>query len=50
MAPREYIRPQEWKVVRRYLTGGRAQLDAEDIEFDNYKRASESMKLGDLKM
>ncbi len=30
----EYKRPREWKVVRCYPTGGLAQLDAEDIDFD----------------
>ena len=33
------MRPKEWKVVRRYATGGRAQLDVEDIDFDIYKKA-----------
>ena len=33
-APRQYVRCKEWTVVRRYATGGRAQLDSEDIEFD----------------
>jgi hypothetical protein len=36
-AHREYVRPKEWKVVRRYATGGRAQLDTEDIDFDIYQ-------------
>ncbi len=31
-AHREYVRQKEWKVVRRYPTGGRALLDLEDIE------------------
>jgi hypothetical protein len=43
-APREYVRPKEWKVVRRYATGGRAQLDTEDIDFDIYKKARELME------
>ena len=43
-APREYVRPKEWKVVRRYATGGRAQLDVEDIDFDIDKRARELME------
>ena len=36
--------------MRRYPTGGCAQLDAEDIEFDIYKRARESMELSCLRM
>ena len=32
------------KVVRRYATGGRAQLDVEDIDFDIYKKARELME------
>ena len=43
-ADREYVRPKEWKVVRRYATGGRAQLDTEDIDFENYKKAREMME------
>ena len=35
--------------MRRNLTGDRAQLDAEDIEFDIYKRARELMELSCLK-
>ena len=51
VAPREYVLPRDWKVVvRRYPTGGRALLDAEDIEFDIYNRARESMELSGLKM
>ena len=46
----EYVRPKEWKVVRRYPTGGHALLDAEDIEFDIYKRAREFMELSCMKM
>ena len=42
--PREYVRPKEWKVVRRYATGGRAQLDVEDIDFAIYKKARELME------
>ncbi len=49
-ADREYVRPKGWKVVRRYPTGGRALLDAEDIEFDIYKRAREFMELSCMKM
>ena len=30
-APPQYVRCKEWTVVRRYATGGRAQLDSEDI-------------------
>ena len=41
---------KDWKVVRRYQTGGLAQLDAEDIEFDIYKHARELMELSGLKM
>jgi hypothetical protein len=37
----EYVLPKEWKVVRRYATGGRTQLDTEDIDFDIYKKARE---------
>ncbi len=36
---REYVRPKEWKDVCHYATSGRAQLDAEDIEFDIYKKS-----------
>ena len=36
--------------MRRYPTGCRAQLDAEDIEFDIYKRARELMELSGLEM
>ena len=36
--------------MRRYPIGGRAQLDAEDIEFDIYKRARELMELSGLKI
>jgi hypothetical protein len=43
-ADREYVRPKEWKVVRRYATGGRAQLDVEDIDFAIYKKARELME------
>ena len=35
---------KEWKVIRRYATGGRAQLDVEDIDFDIYKKARELME------
>jgi hypothetical protein len=46
----EYVRLKEWKLVRRYETGDRAQLDAEDIEFDIYKHARELMELSGIKM
>jgi hypothetical protein len=49
-ADREYVRPKEWKVVRCYATGGRAQLDTEDIDFDIYKQARELMELSSMKM
>ncbi len=49
-ADHEYVRPKEWKVVRRYPTCGRALLDSEDIEFDIYKRAREFMELSGMKM
>ena len=44
------MRPKEWKVSRRYPTGGRALLDSEDIEFDIYKRARELMESSGMKM
>ena len=46
-SPRQYVRQKDWKVVRRYLTGGRAQLDPEDIEFEisSYQRARDLMHL-----
>ena len=50
LAPREYVRPRDWKVVPCYPTGGRAQLDSEGIEFDIYKRARGLMELSCLKM
>ena len=37
-------RPKDWKIVRRYATGGRAQLDVEDIDFDIYKKARKLME------
>jgi hypothetical protein len=49
-ALREYVWQKEWKVVRRYATGGRAQLDAEDIDFDIYKQAREFMEMSSMKM
>jgi hypothetical protein len=49
-ADHEYVRPKEWKLVRRYATGGRAQLDTEDIDFDIYKQACESMESSGMKM
>ena len=36
--------------MRRYPTGGRAQLDPEDIEFDIYQRARDLMHLSGLRM
>ena len=41
---------RDWKLVCCYPTGSCAQLDAEDIEFDIYKRARELMELSSLKM
>ncbi len=38
------------EVVRSYPTGGRALLDAEDKEFDIYKRAREFMELRGMKI
>jgi hypothetical protein len=40
------VRPNEWKAVRRYATGVRAdsELDTEDIDFDIYKKARELME------
>ena len=49
-APPQYVRSKDWKVVRRYPTGGRAQLDPEDIEFDIYQRARDLMHLSGLRM
>ncbi len=42
--------PKEWKIVSRYATGGHTQLDEEEIDFDIYKRARESMKMSGMKM
>ena len=41
-APHQYVRCKDWTVVRRYATGGRAQLDPEDIEFDILPTCSRS--------
>ena len=49
-APRQYVRSKYWKVVRCYPTGGRAQLDPEDIEFVIYQRALDLMHLSGLRM
>ncbi len=49
-AGREYVLLKEWKLVRHYATGGRAQLDTEEIEFDIYKQDRESMELSGMKM
>ena len=49
-APRQYVRCKDWTVVRRYVTGGRAQLDSEDIEFDIYQRARDLMHLSGLRL
>ena len=38
-APPKYVRPEQWKLVRRYRTCIRARFDEEDISFDNYQRA-----------
>ncbi len=46
----EYKRPRKQKVVRHYLTGWRAQLDAEDIDFDIYEQARESIEVSSMKM
>ncbi len=46
------MRPRDWKVVRRYLTGDHAQRDADDNHdyFDIYKQAGELMELSGMKM
>jgi hypothetical protein len=44
------VRQKDWTVVRRYATGGRAQLDSEDIEFDIYQRARDLMHLSGLRL
>ena len=49
-APRQYVRSKDWKVGRRYPTGGRAQLDSEDINFGIYQRARDLMHLSGLRM
>ena len=49
-APCEYVWESDWKVVHRYPTGCRAQLDVEDIDFDIYKRACELMELSSMKL
>jgi hypothetical protein len=49
-AHREHVPPKERKVVRSHVTGGRALLDSEDVEFDIYKRACKFMELSCLKM
>jgi hypothetical protein len=50
LARHEYVRPRIWTVVHRYATSGRTQLDAKDINFDMYKRASEFMELSGMRM
>jgi hypothetical protein len=42
--------PKEWKIVRRYPTGCRAQLDVGDIHFDIYKLAHELMESSSMKI
>jgi hypothetical protein len=49
-AHREFVWPGDWSVVRRYPTGGRMQLEAEDIDFDIYKQTRELMKPSGMKM
>ena len=51
-APRQYVRSKDWNVtvVRCYLTGGRARLDSEDINFDIYPRDRDLMHLSGLRM
>ncbi len=46
----EYVRQSEWKDVLCFATGGRAQLDAEDIVPDIQKHARELMELSCMKM
>ena len=50
LAPREYVRPKEWKVFRHYATGVHAQFDPEDISFDMYSHAKHFMELRGIKM
>ena len=44
-APKKYVRPKEWKLVRRYKTCYGARLDDEDIKFDMYQKARAFMEL-----
>ncbi len=49
-APPKYVRPEKWKLVRRYRTCIRARFDDEDIFFDIYQRARDLMELSFHKM
>ena len=49
-APPKYVRPEQWKLVRRYRTCIRARFDQEDISFDIYQRARDLMELSGHKM
>jgi hypothetical protein len=46
----KYVRPSDWKLVRRYRTCIRACFDVEDIKFDIYEQACKLMKLSSNKM
>ncbi len=49
-APPKYVRPEKWKLVRRYRTCIRARFDEEDISFDIYQRARNLLEPSDNKM
>ena len=44
-APGKYVRPNEWKLVRRYRACIHASFDAEDIKFDIYEYACKLIEL-----
>ena len=50
MAPEKYVRPKEWKIVRRYKTCNGARFYSEDIKFDVYQKARTLMELSGQKM
>ena len=50
VAPDKYVRPKEWKIVRRYKTCYGARLDDEDMKFDMYQKAHTLMELSGHRM
>ena len=45
-APEKYVRPPQWKRVRRYKTCYGARLDEEEFKWDMYQKARTLMELG----